>query len=721
MIWRHLSLKSRLLLAFLAVMGVLGCATGFAVLNLARFNSGVQQLESQDLTKVEKVHAWVVQLLESARHTRNLLILEGQDKIHAEIDALQENIRLRKQYMDELLAFPLSSEERTALEAVVSARATYMPLEDEYVHQIEAQQFKEAKQNLLDRTRPTQLVYLRKLEDFSNLIEANMRAEGRQLESRYQHSLRVLAEICGVAIIIAFILAVAVTRSVTAPLSRAARVLGAIERGDYTSVIDVRSSDEIGRLLESLSRMQQQLKERTERERNAAAEMQRQLEAIIDKTQVVVEMTPEGTISAANENFLRASGYTLTELRGQPHSLLLDSQQRNAPEYRQLWERLRRGESHSELAGRRAKDGRELWLQTSFSPISDADGRMVKIIEFASDVTAQVHLTRQMQQTVEETRSVVEAAASGDLSHRITAAGRSGDLKQMSDGINALLDGMSDIVGRIRVLSIDVLRGAEEISAGNADLSQRTEEQSASLEQTASSMEEMTTAVRQNTGNAGQASQLALTAREVAEKGGVVVADAVKAMAGINESSSKIADIIGVIDEIAFQTNLLALNAAVEAARAGEQGRGFAVVASEVRNLAGRSAAAAKEIKGLIQESVNRVNQGSSLVNSSGAALEEIIVSVKKVASIVAEIATSSQEQASGIEQVNRAVTQMDGMTRQNATMVEQASAASRAMAAQARELDKALERFKTAAAAEQVALVSSAFNSGQQRAARRA
>jgi methyl-accepting chemotaxis protein len=207
-------------------------------------------------------------------------------------------------------------------------------------------------------------------------------------------------------------------------------------------------------------------------------------------------------------------------------------------------------------------------------------------------------------------------------------------------------------------------------------------------------MEEMTTTVKQNADNAGQANQLAMAARDQAEKGGTVVNQAVKAMADINDSSKKIADIIGVIDDIAFQTNLLALNAAVEAARAGEQGRGFAVVASEVRSLAGRSATAAKEIKELIQDSVRKVEDGSLLVTQSGQTLEKIVASVKKVSDIVAEIAAASREQSSGIEQVNRAVMQMDELTQQNAALVEQATAASQAMAEQVRGLNQMLDRY---------------------------
>jgi methyl-accepting chemotaxis protein len=237
--------------------------------------------------------------------------------------------------------------------------------------------------------------------------------------------------------------------------------------------------------------------------------------------------------------------------------------------------------------------------------------------------------------------------------------------------------------------------GAEEISSGNLDLSKRTEEQAGSLEETASSMEELTSTVKNNADNAAQANELALATCEEAERGGRVVGSAGAAMSAINVASKKIADIIGVIDEIAFQTNLLALNAAVEAARAGEHGRGFAVVASEVRNLASRSAVAAKEIKALIQDSVGKVNEGTKLVDESGKVLGEIVVRVKRVTTVMGEIASSSREQASGIEQVNKALTMMDTVTQQNAALVEQASAAAHALNDQANDLTKLIEHYR--------------------------
>jgi methyl-accepting chemotaxis protein len=426
----------------------------------------------------------------------------------------------------------------------------------------------------------------------------------------------------------------------------------------------------------------------------AEAERKGQLEAI-NRVQAVVEFTLSGIVLGANDNFLNVLGYRLDEVRGQHHSMFVEPADRASDDYRRFWEKLARGEFDSGQYERLGKGGRKLWLQASYNPIFDGSGKPVKVVKYATDITARVRSSHEMQQTVEQTQHIIRAAIDGDLSRRLNSASQGGDLLKMSNAINSLLEGVSDIFSRVKNAAREVLRGAEEISQGNANLSQRTEEQSASLEETASSMEQMTCTVKQNANNAGQANQLATAARDLAEKGGAVVGNAVRAMTEINDSSKKIADIIGVIDEIAFQTNLLALNAAVEAARAGEQGRGFAVVATEVRSLAGRSAKAAKEIKDLIRDSVRKVGDGSLLVTQSGETLEQIVISVKKVSDIVAEIAAASREQSSGIEQVNKAVMQMDQMTQQNAALVEQATAASQSMADQARELTTMIGKYR--------------------------
>jgi len=556
-----------------------------------------------------------------------------------------------------------------------------------------------------------------------------------------------------------------------------------------------------------------------------AADYQGQLQAV-SKAQAVIEFQLDGTIITANENFLKTMGYSLEEIRGKHHAIFVDPVQRDSAEYRVFWEKLGRGDYDAGEYRRVGKGGVEVWIQASYNPILDMNGKPFKVVKYATDITAAKRqnqlnaafkgaldnlgsnvmvadtnlniiymnntvremmtaaqpdirkdlpnfdvarlmganidtfhknpahqrgmlgtlsktFTAQLKiggrtlriianpmldasgtrlgtvvewadRTVElavesEIRELVESASSGNLTKRMQLDGKSGVFAEIGKGINQLTENMTEVVSRVQAAATEVTRGAEEISQGNTDLSQRTEEQASGLEETASSMEEMTSTVKQNADNASKASQLATAARDQADKGGTVVNKAIRAMTEINDSSRKIVDIIGVIDEIAFQTNLLALNAAVEAARAGEQGRGFAVVATEVRNLAGRSATAAKEIKGLIQDSVKKVEEGSNLVTQSGQTLEQIVTAVKKVSDIIGEIAGASQEQSAGIEQVNKAVMQLDEMTQQNAALVEQASAASQSMASQAKALNEMMERYEVTKEATAAAIVAMA------------
>jgi len=316
------------------------------------------------------------------------------------------------------------------------------------------------------------------------------------------------------------------------------------------------------------------------------------------------------------------------------------------------------------------------------------------LLALAFGVATTLWLTRSITRPIGEAVQVARSVASGDLTSRIEVTSRD-ETGQLMEALRDMNDSLSRIVAEVRSGTESIASASSQIASGNMDLSSRTEAQASSLEETASSMEELTSTVKQNADNARQANTLAASASQVASKGGDVVAEVVSTMDAIHESSKKIVDIISVIDGIAFQTNILALNAAVEAARAGEQGRGFAVVAAEVRNLAQRSAAAAREIKSLIETSVDKVDSGSRLVNQAGATMYEIVESVRRVTDIIAEISAASQEQTAGIEQINEAVTQMDDMIQQNASLVEQAAAAAQAMHDQANRLAGAVGVFK--------------------------
>jgi methyl-accepting chemotaxis protein len=303
-------------------------------------------------------------------------------------------------------------------------------------------------------------------------------------------------------------------------------------------------------------------------------------------------------------------------------------------------------------------------------------------------------LTRGIVLPIRDAVKVAETVAGGDLTHSIEAR-TNDETGSLLRALRHMNDSLVGIVSQVRGGTDTIAIASREISAGNLDLSARTEQQAGALEETAASMEELTTTVRQNADNARQANQLAITASQVATQGGAVVSEVVTTMGAINASANRIADIIGVIDGIAFQTNILALNAAVEAARAGEQGRGFAVVASEVRNLAQRSAAAAKEIKELITASTANVDAGTKLVDQAGATMVQVVDSIRRVTDIMAEITSATQEQTGGIEQVNSAIAQMDQVTQQNAALVEEAAAAASSMQDQAATLAGVVSVFK--------------------------
>ena len=520
-------------------------------------------------------------------------------------------------------------------------------------------------------------------------INERAQAEGA---AAYAAATWMMLGIAVAAVLIGSLLAWYIARSVSRPVAQAMGVAQSISQGKLDVAIDVDARDETGRLLESMREMVGVLKSFE----GAQTEMKKQHDAgEIDHMMPADKFPGAYAVMARQVNELVAS-HIKVKMR-----VVEVVKQYALGDLTPDMDRLpgKKAQITAAVDGVKQSLGRingeiaklvDAAVVGDFSKRGDVDAFQ---FEFCKMVEGLNTLMEVSDRGLNDVARVLKALAVGDLTEQIDAqyAGMFDELKRASNGT---VDGLKKLVAEIRDSAVSISGAADEIATGNADLSSRTEEQASSLEETATSMEELTSTVKQNADNARQANQLAATASDVAVQGGKVVGDVVATMETISASSNKIADIIGVIDGIAFQTNILALNAAVEAARAGEQGRGFAVVASEVRSLAQRSAAAAKEIKELISGSVEQVRSGSELVGAAGKTMEEIVASVKRVADIMGEITAASQEQSSGIEQINQAVVQMDQVTQQNAALVEEAAASAESLKDQAGALSRAVSVF---------------------------
>lgn len=559
------------------------------------------------------------------------------------------------------------------------------------------------------------------------------------LQVSIERSTTELYSVCAIAAAL-FIFAVLLSYFVLTDLSKNFnKITGLfknIQNGKYDNKIDVEGNTEIANILSGISSMQSGLKESIEKDQRAARENGRIKQALDNVTSSVMVSNSEDIIiylnNAGVEMFKgiesgissQIPGFTVDNIIGTKLSDFMNQTGKDTP-----------FANNSDQISTSTIAVGDLTLEVTSGPVKDDSSSQIGMVLEWQDRTQELAIEAEVEE-------LVKSALDGDLTNRIEINGKEGFYKFLSEGINDLVDvsdrvindtirvlsamakgdltqkidaeyygafdklkndanqtieKLTDIVSRIKESSGLVNSASSEISQGNLNLSNRTEAQASSLEETSASMTEMTSTVQNNAENAKQAKILANNSRQQAESGGEVVSKAVAAMDKINNASNKIADIIGVIDEIAFQTNLLALNAAVEAARAGEQGRGFAVVASEVRNLAGRSATAAKEIKDLIEDSVVKVKEGAKLVNQSGETLNEITNSIKEVDDIIGDITVASQEQSLGIEQANKSILEMDGTTQQNAALVEEISASAESMNEQSNELNNLVEFFVVA------------------------
>ena len=599
------------------------------------------------------------------------------------------------QAYDELSAMPAREDGKQLVAAIGVARQASIPLNDEVIRLAMAGEQEQALAQLHEKAIPA-------LQAWRDAVTANLERENRvMLQAQAEaaaaatRARTVLFVVLGLAMLAGGFLAVMFTRSLTGPLGRAAAAARDLANGKLDGARLVGGADEAGDVLRAI----QQTREAVTGLKDGLEEMARQHDAgTVSFRTDVSQLQGEYRIVAESINALVhdhiTAALTAGELANQYARGDLSQDFPRQPGEKQVLMHAMDSVKAS-IQGISAEILRvsQAAVQGDFSVRGDETRFEFGFREMVANLN---QLMATADGNLGSLSQLLRGIAEGDLSVRMHGDYQ-GVFAQMRDDANTTVANLTSIVGRIQQATGNINTAASEIATGNSDLSRRTEQQAASLEETAASMEELTSTVRQNADHARQANQLAIGAADVASSGGQVVGEVVNTMGQIEESSRRIAEIISVIDGIAFQTNILALNAAVEAARAGEQGRGFAVVASEVRTLAQRSAAAAKEIKDLIDDSVGKVNQGSTLVRRAGSTMQEIVNSVQRVTGIMAEISAASQEQTAGIEQVNQPVMQMDEATQQNAALVEEASAAARAMEEQANQLADAVAVFRLA------------------------
>ncbi|MEA9708531.1 methyl-accepting chemotaxis protein-1 (serine sensor receptor) [Xanthomonas campestris] len=678
--------------AILIVLSAVIAFIGYRGLSSAR--ALVDHIVHQNMLKIRLSNDMMNANYVIAMQLRNIVLPTSDEENRVFIAEIKKAREEYAKAREELYAIPPSNEGKAIREEIDRRRGVAKELNDKVIELSLGGKSDEALALLLTKAAPT-------LQSWQDKINENIALQDKLAADASAGALQSMDDsrkmlVAGTVLVVLLsgALGLLITRSLTQPLSRATRAAESIAGGKLDNDVDTQATDESGRLLKAMSKMQDQLRSLITAQTDMAKRHDDgQISFRIDASAFPGDY---GRMAHDTNNLVGshiAVKMRLAQIMGR-YAIgdLSDDMDKLPGEKAVLTETMAQVKLNLSAMNHEIKHLAQSAANGDFSARGDAE-------RFQYDFRVMVDSLNTLMSTadgnLQSLSSLLQSIAAGDLTARMSGEFR-GVFAQMRDDANATATQLAEIVGSIKTSAVSIKGAASEIAAGNQDLSQRTEQQAANLEETAASMEELTSTVKQNAEGARQANQLAIGAASVAAQGGDVVAKVVETMSGIEASSKKIADIISVIDGIAFQTNILALNAAVEAARAGEQGRGFAVVASEVRTLAQRSSGAAKEIKDLIDDSVQRVAEGSALVHTAGKTMGEVVASVQRVTDIMGEISAASQEQSAGIEQVNQTITQMDETTQQNAALVEEATAAARSLEEQAVQLTEAVAVFKT-------------------------
>ncbi|MEE5089566.1 methyl-accepting chemotaxis protein [Xanthomonas euvesicatoria] len=690
---QRLNVGRRLGMAFgiLILLSGLLVATGLITMSNARYE--LDTIVNNNMERIRLSSEMLDANTNVAIGLRDVVMVSGDAANRRALDMIEKSRARYKQAHDALAAMPSNELEKKALTLVQEKRDVSVKFNNQILDYGIRDQNQQAQALLQGAAAAA-------MDEQQAAIAANAALERRLSKDAYaaavasMHNGKIILASGGIAALaISALLAWLITRSLTRPLSQATRTAEAIAAGNLRNDVHTTATDETGRLLQAMDKMQLQLRNLIAAQTDMAKHHDNgQISFRIDAT-----VFPGDYGRMANDtNALVASHVAvqndLARIMGRYAIGELSEDMQPLPGEKAAFSNtMSQVKLNLSAMNHQIKHLAQAAANGDFSARGDVE-------RFQFDFRIMVESLNQLMSTadgnLQSLSALLQSIAAGDLTARMSGDFR-GVFAHMRDDANATASQLAQIVGNIQQSAVSINAAATEIAAGNQDLSQRTEQQAANLEETAASMEELTSTVKQNAESARQANQLAIGAARVASEGGDVVGRVVDTMSGIEASSKKIADIISVIDGIAFQTNILALNAAVEAARAGEQGRGFAVVASEVRTLAQRSSGAAKEIKDLIDDSVQRVAEGSALVHSAGKTMGEVVTSVQRVTDIMGEISAASQEQSAGIEQVNQTITHMDETTQQNAALVEEATAAARSMEEQAVQLTDAVAIFK--------------------------